>query len=129
MRKDRPGVRRTARTSTKLAITSSRNRASETYWWIQKLVEASGASPWWTQNAIKHAAGATVTVRLTTTGDGSLCLVVEDDGPGFDPVRPGGGTGLVGMADRLGAVGGTLRIDAAPGAGTRVGGRLPAVPQ
>ena len=75
------------------------------------------------QNAIKHTAGATVTVRLTTAGDGSLCSWSRTTGPAS--TRPDGGTGLVGMADRLGAVGGTLRIDAAHGADTR----LPAVPQ
>ncbi|MGK5684044.1 sensor histidine kinase [Actinoplanes sp. URMC 104] len=75
------------------------------------------------QNAVKHAAGATITVRLTATG-GRLDFLVEDDGPGFDPAAAGDGTGLVGMADRLNAVGGVLRIDAAPGAGTRIAGTL-----
>ncbi|WP_250004804.1 ATP-binding protein [Actinoplanes sp. M2I2] len=76
------------------------------------------------QNAMKHAPGAAVTVRFDAD-DGWLRFTVADNGPGFDPAQPGDGTGLTGIADRLGAVGGTVEIAAAPGAGVRVEGRLP----
>jgi signal transduction histidine kinase len=36
------------------------------------------------------------------------------------------GSGLTNLADRVAAVGGTLRIDSSPGAGTRVTGHVPA---
>ncbi|WP_131803517.1 MULTISPECIES: sensor histidine kinase [Pseudofrankia] len=81
------------------------------------------------QNAAKHARGASVFVRLALDGD-SLCFTVTDDGPGFDPAdaRSRAGTGLLGMADRVGAAGGTLTVETAPGRGTTVRGRLPAQP-
>ncbi|MFF5226401.1 sensor histidine kinase [Dactylosporangium sp. NPDC000521] len=66
------------------------------------------------QNAAKHAPGATVTVSLDAT-ETALELRIADDGPGF--VTPAsGGTGLLGMADRIGAAGGTFAIDSARGA-------------
>jgi signal transduction histidine kinase len=46
-----------------------------------------------------------------------------DDGPGgADPAR---GTGLRGLADRVEALGGVLRVDSVPGAGTRLEAELP----
>ncbi|HXF72102.1 MAG TPA: ATP-binding protein, partial [Actinomycetota bacterium] len=57
---------------------------------------------------------------------GELGFEVSDDGVGFDPAAAPGGTGLQGMADRVEAVGGTLEVRAAPGAGTTVIGRMPA---
>jgi signal transduction histidine kinase len=50
---------------------------------------------------------------------------VTDDGTGFDTATASRGTGLQGMADRLAAAGGTLRINSAPGNGTTISGRLP----
>jgi signal transduction histidine kinase len=50
---------------------------------------------------------------------------VTDDGDGFDPGSTGYGTGLQGMADRLAALGGDLRVRAAPGAGTTIEGWVP----
>jgi two-component system sensor histidine kinase UhpB len=56
-----------------------------------------------------------------------LHLSVKDDGRGFDVVARecSIGFGLFGMRERLLALGGTLRIDSAPGAGTCVGIELP----
>lgn len=80
------------------------------------------------QNAAKHAPGAAVRVDIGLA-DGVLSFTVNDDGPGFDPAAAeGGGTGLLGMADRVGAAGGALSIRSAPGNGTTVSGRLPASP-
>jgi len=78
------------------------------------------------QNAAKHAgAGAAVTIRLSEA-DGHVCFCVDDDGAGFDPGAVERGAGLTNLADRVAAVGGTLRIDAVPGRGTRITGNLPA---
>jgi signal transduction histidine kinase len=70
-------------------------------------------------NAAKHAPEASVAVALSAEDDG-LRLVVEDDGPGFDPTGEARSNGLDNMADRLAAIGGRLTIDAAPGRGTRI---------
>jgi signal transduction histidine kinase len=51
---------------------------------------------------------------------------VRDDGVGFDPAARGYGTGLRGMADRLEALGGTLEVQSAPRAGTKILGKVPA---
>jgi glucose-6-phosphate-specific signal transduction histidine kinase len=66
-----------------------------------------------------------VTVRVAEVADG-LTFEVSDDGAGFDPHARGSGAGFVNMRDRIGALGGTVRIDSAPGAGTTVSGTVPA---
>jgi signal transduction histidine kinase len=76
------------------------------------------------QNAAKHAPHAAVSVRLSAS-DGALVFEVRDDGPGFDPAAAAAAAGFTNMRDRVGALGGTLRIDADDG--TRVTGVLPLV--
>jgi signal transduction histidine kinase len=77
------------------------------------------------QNAAKHAAGASVEVRVWESS-GGLLFSVSDDGPGFEVAHAvRGGHGYVNMADRLGAIGGTIRWESAPGQGTRVLGSVP----
>jgi signal transduction histidine kinase len=78
------------------------------------------------QNVAKHAGrGASATVHLSQY-QGRLGFSVEDDGAGFDPATAERGAGLDNLADRMAALGGTLRIDSRPGRGTRVTGHLPA---
>jgi signal transduction histidine kinase len=78
------------------------------------------------QNTAKHAGpGAAATIRLSEA-DGRVCFSVEDDGEGFDPGAVERGAGLTNLADRVEAVGGTLRIDPGPGRGTHITGNLPA---
>jgi signal transduction histidine kinase len=74
-------------------------------------------------NVAKYADASSVEIRLRQS-DGELRFEVADDGVGFEPATRNGGTGLQGMADRLDAIGGTLDIVSAPGAGTTVTGRL-----
>ena len=76
------------------------------------------------QNAAKHAQDATVELRLWTAS-GGLLFSVTDDGPGFDPAVARRGHGFVNMADRLGAIGGTVRWDSKPGHGAAVNGSVP----
>lgn len=77
------------------------------------------------QNASKHAGPqATATVRLVHEA-GVISFAVDDDGLGFDLDGVERGSGLTSLADRLAAVGGTLRIDSVPGSGTRVMGSIP----
>jgi signal transduction histidine kinase len=76
------------------------------------------------QNIAKYADAGAATVRLRRD-DRDLLFEVSDDGRGFDPDVTGYGTGVQGMVDRLAALGGALKIESAPGAGTTVIGRLP----
>jgi signal transduction histidine kinase len=77
------------------------------------------------QNAGKHAGeGARMSVTVTAS-ESELCFEVADDGAGFDATDAARtGHGFVNMADRLGAIGGSLDVDSAPGRGTRVRGGI-----
>jgi signal transduction histidine kinase len=66
-------------------------------------------------NAAKHADASVARVVVGTTTD-SLRLSIRDDGVGgADPSR---GSGLIGLKDRVEAVGGTFCVDSPAGAGT-----------
>jgi len=76
------------------------------------------------QNAVKYAGeGAGVAVKVWEDGP-NLRFEVADDGAGFDPEHRAIGAGLTNMSDRMGAVGGTLEVESAGGAGTRVHGAV-----
>jgi signal transduction histidine kinase len=76
------------------------------------------------QNVAKYAGATGATVHLYQVA-GHLTFDVTDDGIGFDPTAKAHGTGMQGMADRLAALGGELRVTSAPGNGTRIEGRMP----
>jgi signal transduction histidine kinase len=68
-------------------------------------------------NAAKHSNASVVEVTVETI-DGELRLSVKDDGVGgADLTR---GSGLVGLQDRVEAIGGTLTVHSRPGQGTRL---------
>ncbi|HYF44803.1 MAG TPA: histidine kinase, partial [Acidimicrobiales bacterium] len=69
------------------------------------------------QNAGKHAGDDAHLIVRISESDGALRFEVEDDGPGFDATAAQMGHGFVNMRDRLGALGGTLEVDTAPGQG------------
>jgi PAS domain S-box-containing protein len=72
-------------------------------------------------NAAKHAHASVVTVELDTR-DAILLLAIRDDGVGgADPQ----GSGLVGLRDRIDAVGGTLTVSSQPGDGTHIRAEIP----
>jgi signal transduction histidine kinase len=78
------------------------------------------------QNAGKHAGeGAEATVTLREV-EGALVFEVADDGAGF-ALESGAhhGHGFVNMSDRVGAFGGSVTVDSAPGQGTKIAGRIP----
>ena len=75
------------------------------------------------QNVAKHAEASAVTVTLSQS-NGQLTFEVADDGSGFDTGSTGYGTGLQGIADRVGALHGDLAVASRPGGGTRVVGRI-----
>ena len=77
-------------------------------------------------NVTKHAEATQVEATLERDGDG-VVLTVQDNGRGFatgDPRNPGS-FGLVGLRERALLVGGEVRVDSAPGQGTRVELRVP----
>jgi signal transduction histidine kinase len=73
-------------------------------------------------NVAKHAHAKSATLRARVD-NGKLVVEVADDGVGG--AAPDGGTGLRGLADRVEAQGGRLRIESPPGGGTRVTGEIP----
>jgi PAS domain S-box-containing protein len=81
-------------------------------------------------NAVKHAHASTIDVRVDTAvaGDGAdeLRVCVRDDGRGGADLS--GGSGLVGLKDRVEALGGRLWVQSVPGAGTTVQAKLPLSP-
>lgn len=80
-------------------------------------------------NVSRHAEARTVRVRLSVSA-GWLLLALHDDGRGFDAASPGGSAlGLLSMHERARELGGTLRIDSAPGRGTRLALRAPIHPE
>lgn len=74
-------------------------------------------------NARKHGQASQVQVSFADQGIGT-CIVVADDGRGFDLQRSSEGEaghyGLQFMRERMLQIGGSLEIDSAPGQGTRV---------
>jgi signal transduction histidine kinase len=73
-------------------------------------------------NASKHAQATRVEVSLAPR-NGRLRLSIRDDGVGgADPAR---GSGLVGLTDRVEALGGSIHARSRPGAGTHITAELP----
>ncbi len=73
-------------------------------------------------NTAKHAHATVVTVQLTREGD-AVELTIGDDGVGG--AEPARGSGLIGLADRVEAIGGTLHVNSVLGNGTSLRVRLP----
>jgi len=75
-------------------------------------------------NAAKHAHASDVSVALTTSG-GEIRAVIEDDGRGG--AEAGAGSGLIGLIDRVEALGGRFALDSPPGHGTRISIEMPLI--
>jgi PAS domain S-box-containing protein len=73
-------------------------------------------------NVAKHANASHVAVSVLRD-DGRVLVHVADDGVGG--AEPVGGSGLRGLADRVEALHGQLRVDSPPGGGTRLEARIP----
>ena len=73
-------------------------------------------------NATKHASASQVSVAVDGV-EGALRLRVRDDGVGG--AEPARGSGLMGLADRVEALGGTIAVESAPGCGTSLEVTLP----
>ena len=73
-------------------------------------------------NVAKYADARRAWVTVAND-NGAAHVEVRDDGVGG--AQPADGSGLQGLADRVGALGGRLRIDSPPGGGTRISAILP----
>jgi PAS domain S-box-containing protein len=78
-------------------------------------------------NAVKHAQVDRVTLELALDAEDQLCIIVSDDGAGFEPAELDRrsdvgqvGWGLFSIRERLTLLGGRFEVDSAPGKGTRV---------
>ncbi|HUN76564.1 MAG TPA: ATP-binding protein [Steroidobacteraceae bacterium] len=90
-------------------------------------------------NIACHAAASCTTIEVarltepiisddhdrTGAGSTSVRVTVADDGVGFPAPVVGTGLGLIGMRERVAALGGTCGIDSRPGRGTRVSVEVP----
>jgi signal transduction histidine kinase len=73
-------------------------------------------------NTIKHAHASAVNMTIDVDGRW-IALTIRDDGVGgADPSR---GSGLIGLNDRVAALGGALAVQSEPGAGTVLTAQIP----
>jgi signal transduction histidine kinase len=72
-------------------------------------------------NAAKHARASRISVEVRQDTDRVVVAILDDGAGGASPER---GSGLRGLADRVQALGGQLRVESPPGAGTRVSAEI-----
>jgi signal transduction histidine kinase/ligand-binding sensor domain-containing protein len=83
-------------------------------------------------NALRHAHARRIRVELDRDEDGTLRARIADDGGGFDlhsirqRIHRGDHLGLLGMEERIRALGGEFKIVTAPGHGCTIEARIPA---
>jgi signal transduction histidine kinase len=73
-------------------------------------------------NVAKYAQASRASVAVERS-NGVATVIVSDDGVGGAELVPG--SGLVGLADRVEALGGRLRLESPPGHGTRLEAEIP----
>jgi signal transduction histidine kinase len=82
-------------------------------------------------NVVRHSGARNATVQLDSDAEGNVRCAVSDDGAGFDAGavlsgRRPAGLGLLGIRERVDAMGGSLRIVSRPGKGTELSVEVPA---
>lgn len=76
-------------------------------------------------NAVRHAGAATIWMRIRLPV-GGLEIQVQDDGHGFDPIKPDRtGNGLQNLKSRLKSIDGAAEIRSESGKGTTISLTLP----
>jgi PAS domain S-box-containing protein len=73
-------------------------------------------------NVAKYAEASAVEIRVTRQNGRAVVEVADDGVGGADPAR---GSGLSGLVDRVEALDGVLKVESAPGAGTRIRAEIP----
>jgi signal transduction histidine kinase len=79
-------------------------------------------------NSYKHGNATAVATVSAVAREGTLRIVIADNGPGIAPAKVVGGRqklGLTSLRNRIGALKGTIRIDSVPGRGTTITAELP----
>jgi signal transduction histidine kinase len=76
-------------------------------------------------NVARHAGASVVHVEVSACGESELTVRVSDDGIGGADTACTGGSGLLGMRDRVVALGGRMNVSSPTGGGTTVVVRLP----
>jgi PAS domain S-box-containing protein len=76
-------------------------------------------------NVVKHTKASKVNIKLKLLPEEWLCMILSDDGQGFDLAGASGGRGLMMMQDYAEVVGGRCIIQSTPGEGTEVTALLP----
>ncbi len=85
-------------------------------------------------NVFKHAGASEAWVEIETPKEGLFKATVQDHGKGFDPTRIAstrkldGSFGLFSIRERLGIIGGLIKIQSEPGKGTRIEVTVPMIP-
>jgi two-component system sensor histidine kinase DegS len=81
-------------------------------------------------NIVRHSQAKSVLIRLSQEKD-AACLIIQDDGRGFDVEQVGAHAlikqqwGLVGIRERADLVSGQVQIESQPGCGTRISAYVP----
>jgi signal transduction histidine kinase len=84
-------------------------------------------------NIARHAEATRVTIRIERGGGsehngfgvGEVLVAIADNGKGMDLEAPRAGLGLVGMRERVAALGGRLKLTSRPGAGLEIVASIP----
>lgn len=72
-------------------------------------------------NVFKYAGASRVTIRLRRKANGTISLLISDNGRGLlHKRRPVESLGLIGMHERMAAIGGTLHVRTSPGRGVTI---------
>jgi len=78
-------------------------------------------------NVVKHANAENVSVRVART-NGTIEVIVHDDGVGFDVEAKHDGFGLLGMSERIEMAGGSFEVASTPGHGATLRAVFPVPP-
>lgn len=76
-------------------------------------------------NIARHAQATLVSIRIERSAFGEVMVAISDNGRGMDLEAPRGGLGLVGMRERVAALGGRLRLTSRPGKGLEIAASFP----
>jgi PAS domain S-box-containing protein len=78
-------------------------------------------------NVAKHAQASEVEITISRTALGEVVLSIGDNGRGFSPIDQNQGRtfGILGMRERVHAVGGTLDVQSQTGIGTTIQATIP----